>query len=210
MDLAYNILFQYVIVNLRAKLHAKLSVPELLRMDTIAERLLRVRGKTKQGEFAKSLGINPNTLRTYENGRSLPNQEVLERICVQFSVSPAWLLLGVGPMRANLEEPLPSPENAAIGIQGADGAVTKLERELELERGERRDLAAEIRRLYREKEQLLREKEQLVREIGTLREKLARLEAGKQSAAQDDDGNFPGLFTEQPPRSSSAAQRVHK
>lgn len=182
-------------------------------MDTIAERLLRVRGKTKQGEFAKSLGINPNTLRTYENGRSLPNQEVLERICVQFSVSPAWLLLGVGPMRANLKEPLPSPENAAIGIHGTDGAVSKLERELELEREERRDLAAENRRLYREKEQLLREKEQLFREIGTLREKLARLEAerGKRISDHDAEGDFPSLFDEQHSiTSSNPLPRAHK
>lgn len=52
----------------------------------------------KQKDFAQILGINPNTLRAYEDGRSIPNQDVLERICVKFSVSPAWLLLGRGPM----------------------------------------------------------------------------------------------------------------
>ena len=68
-------------------------------MSTIAERMLLLRGKTKQGVFAKLLEINPNTLRSYENGRTSPNQEFLERVCVQFSVSPAWLLLGKGPMK---------------------------------------------------------------------------------------------------------------
>lgn len=45
------------------------------------------------------MNINANTLRAYENGRSIPNQEVLEQICVKFSVNPAWLLLGTGPMK---------------------------------------------------------------------------------------------------------------
>ncbi len=66
---------------------------------SIAERLLQVRGAIRQGEFAKALGINPNTLRNYENGRVSPNNAILERICVQFSVNPAWLLLGTGLMK---------------------------------------------------------------------------------------------------------------
>lgn len=78
-------------------------------MSTIAERLLILRGKAKQGDFAKTLGVNPNTLRSYENGRSNPNQEFLERLCVQFSVSPSWLLLGIGPMRANEPTEQPTP-----------------------------------------------------------------------------------------------------
>ena len=83
--------------------------------------------------------------------------------------------------------------------------LAKLEHELDLEREERRELAAETRRLYREKEnlhrekeQLLREKEELLRENGTLREKLARLEAehGKRISGHDDEGDFPSLFDE--------------
>ena len=75
-----------------------------------------------------------------------------------------------------------------------DRLDAKLEQELELEREERRELAAETRRLYREKEQLLREKEELLRENGSLREKLARLETAsaekspQQRAAMAGDG----------------------
>lgn len=72
-------------------------------MTTFAQRLLILRGSTKQGEFAQQLEVNPNTLRAYEEGRSLPNQDVLSRICVKFSVSPSWLLLGHGPMRIEEE-----------------------------------------------------------------------------------------------------------
>ena len=185
-------------------------------MTTIAERFLLVRGKAKQGDFAKAIGINPNTLRNYENGRVLPNQEILERICTQFSVSPAWLLLGVGAMRETRKDAPPPPqEKSEYGLQIEGGNEARLLRELELEREERRDLAAEARRLYREKEQLLREKEELLRENGSLREKLARLEAGhgkRRSVHEDDEGGFPSLFDERRtiPPSSRTGESVHK
>lgn len=63
-------------------------------MSSIAERILTVRGDMPQASFAKALEINPNTLRSYERGLAIPNQEVLARLCVKFSVNPAWLLLG--------------------------------------------------------------------------------------------------------------------
>lgn len=53
---------------------------------------------------------------------------------------------------------------------------SKLERELELEREERRELAAENRRLYREKEEVLKE-------LGELRATVARLEERKNRIA---------------------------
>ena len=131
-----------------AKLGAKLRATELLRMSTIAERLLKLRGKSKQGEFAASLCVNPNTLRSYENGRSLPNQDFLERICVQFSVSPAWLLLGQGPMW------LDECEAEQKGVQASAGGMpcpecAALKNELASEKQERRNLSDENRQLYR-------------------------------------------------------------
>lgn len=101
-----------------------------------------------------------------------------------------------------------SQEKVGGELAADDGKVTRLERELDLEREERRELAAETRRLYREKEQLLREKEELLRENGTLREKLARLEAehGKCLSTHDEKAEFPDLFDEQrTTRSSSRA-----
>jgi len=68
-------------------------------MKSFAQRLLTLRGDIKQNAFAQELGLNPNTLRAYEEGRSFPNQKILERICVKYSLSPAWLLLGEGSMR---------------------------------------------------------------------------------------------------------------
>ncbi len=90
--------------NFTLKVYALFVLP----MKTIASRLLMLRGETKQGQFATMLGLNPNTLRAYETGRAIPNQEILARVCVKFSVNPAWLLLGTGPMHAS--PPLPNSQ----------------------------------------------------------------------------------------------------
>jgi transcriptional regulator with XRE-family HTH domain len=94
---------------------------ELLPVSSIAERLLQLRGKTRQGDFAATLGINPNTLRGYESGRALPNQEVMEKICRVFSVNPAWLLLGQGEIEQNDREKQQPP--AATALKRDDHAV---------------------------------------------------------------------------------------
>jgi len=124
---------------------------------TIAERFLLVRGKAKQGDFAKILGINPNTLRNYENGRVSPNHKILERICVEFSVSPAWLLLGMGPMYSNVGGLEASP-----AIQASCPRCDKLEIKLE--------------RVEEQRDELITDNRQLLRENGELRAQLARLE----------------------------------
>ena len=138
-------------------------------MSTIAERFLILRGKAKQGVFAATLGINPNTLRSYENGRSIPNQELLEKICVQFSVSPSWLLLGIGPIRLDdpVEQPMPATRIAAPAAPdpsplAACPRCAKLEAKLEKVEAQRDELAQENRQLWKEN--------------GEYRERLARYE----------------------------------
>lgn len=83
----------------------KTSKPEPLRVDhtigqTIGERLMMLRGFATQADFASEIGINSNTLRAYEKGRSQPSAETLQEICLKYEVSPAWLLLGQGTARA--------------------------------------------------------------------------------------------------------------
>lgn len=141
-------------------------------MNTIAERFLLLRGQTKQGDFAKALGINPNTLRNYENGRALPNQEILERICVNFSVSPEWLLLGRGPMHA--ERKKVGEESDVVSV--APLSVKRLRERLEALEQDYRELNAERRELSEENRQLYRDKAELLREIGELRAAVARFE----------------------------------
>lgn len=63
---------------------------------SMADRLVFLRGNMTQKEFAKKVGINPNTLRNYETGRVLPNQALLATLCYYLNVDPEWILLGRG------------------------------------------------------------------------------------------------------------------
>lgn len=67
-------------------------------MNTIAERLVFLRGTATQADFSERMGINVNTLRAYEKGRALPGYEVLESLFVKLEVSAAWILTGEGPV----------------------------------------------------------------------------------------------------------------
>lgn len=143
-------------------------------MSTIAERLLLVRGKIKQGEFATLLDVNPNTLRSYENGRSCPNQEFLERVCVQFSVSAEWLLLGRGPMHIGEAQPTNTPQPEQTQPSETTSTTTcarceRLEEELAEERRERRELSAELREVNAENRRLAKENNELIKENAELR-----------------------------------------
>jgi transcriptional regulator with XRE-family HTH domain len=68
----------------------------------IGKRIERLRGDISRREFAKIIGIVENTLRNYEQGLSLPNSDTVAEICRILRVEPAWLLLGIEPMK-NLE-----------------------------------------------------------------------------------------------------------
>lgn len=189
-------------------------------MNDLAERLISLRTGLSRREFAKSLGITESTLRNYEKGASSPDAQFLAEICKKMRLSPEWLLFGTGSSRT-ADASSPKAEASMKTLSSECPRCDKLERDLELEKEERRELATDNRRLYREKEelhrekeQLMREKEQLLRENGALREKLARLEAehARHSVVQDDEGTFPGLFDEQrTTRSSSRAEEnIHK
>ncbi len=61
---------------------------------SIAERLITLRGKESRATFASKLGISANTLRNYESGLSLPNSDLVAKICTELGVMPGWMLLG--------------------------------------------------------------------------------------------------------------------
>lgn len=91
--------------------------------NSIADRILSVRGTRKQSDFARELDVNPNTLRAYERGRVKPGQDFLERLSVKFSVNPEWLLLGRGEMylspdASDPRNPSETPAVAAVPVIG--------------------------------------------------------------------------------------------
>lgn len=114
--------------------------------------------------FCKKIKITESTLRNYESGLSLPNSDTIAIICETCDTDPEWLILGTGSMHPNDT----SADSAHATTQSESTAsepcvrCAKLEKELEEERGERRELAAENRKLWKEN--------------GELREKCARLE----------------------------------
>ena len=57
-----------------------------------AERIKQLRGREKQTDFAKRIGVHAITLCAYETGKRIPGIDVLERICTEFSVSSDWLI----------------------------------------------------------------------------------------------------------------------
>ena len=71
-------------------------------------------------------------------------------------------------------------------VQGECQRCSKLERDLDVEKKERRELAVDNRRLYREKEELLREN-------SALREQLARLEAASTKNPLNDARKWMGM-----------------
>lgn len=60
--------------------------------DTFAERLLEIRGDMSQEVFAKKLGVSRGSISLYEQGKRLPDIEVLRNIAEKFNVSCDWLV----------------------------------------------------------------------------------------------------------------------
>ncbi len=84
-------------------------------METIGQRLQALRGKISRRSFAETLDLTESTLRNYESGLSLPNSNLLAKICETIGIEPRWLLTGQGPMRAG--------ESAQTPLEGAAPAM---------------------------------------------------------------------------------------
>jgi phage repressor protein C with HTH and peptisase S24 domain len=63
------------------------------------KRLKLIRGDQPQKEFAKQLGVHPNTIGRWERDEQSPDQRDLCNILLKFQgINPEWLLTGEGPM----------------------------------------------------------------------------------------------------------------
>ncbi|SHI59715.1 helix-turn-helix domain-containing protein [Halodesulfovibrio aestuarii] len=143
----------------------------------IADRIRKIRGNLSQREFADRIGINMNTLRAYEKGRSLPPSEVLENICLNFDASPSWLLLGIESERRQESSQPTHQENCP--------RCTELEARLDKEREEVRELSKELRELNAENRTILKENGKLKEEIGLLKGELKARAAPTDKATTD-------------------------
>lgn len=155
------------------------------------------------------MGCSMQTIYRYEWGERVPDERFLQELAEKTGTPLDWLK-GDDLDRISLEENVPRKKAAPSAKQyrmELEARLEKTELRVEFLENERRELAAENRRLYQEKEDVLREN-------GLLREKLARLEAerGKLRLAQDDEGDFPSLFDERRtiPSSSRTGESAHK
>ncbi|XPV77653.1 MAG: helix-turn-helix domain-containing protein [Desulfovibrio sp.] len=106
--------------------------------------LRTLRNKVSRKELAQILEIQPNTLRNYEEGLSLPNFELGLRISRHFGVSPEWLMHGEEDQSTTAQAP-ESMDSSVTPIEYAE--ERKLNRELVQEN---RELAKECRELLKE------------------------------------------------------------
>ncbi len=58
---------------------------------------------TSRVKFAARIGTISSRISTWENGSGTPTLENIYRICKEFSVSPAWLILNEGSMFGSAE-----------------------------------------------------------------------------------------------------------
>ena len=143
-------------------------------MKTLGDRIRFIRGATSQVQFAASLDIAQTKLSRYERNTTIPDLDFLVRLSKQYAVSLEWLITGAAN---SLGQSVGEGGQEAGLVQkntqtGSVVSVPDLQRELVMERMERRELTVENRKLHQEKEALLREN-------GVLREKVARLEGRK-------------------------------
>ena len=69
-------------------------------MNTLAERLREIRGGLSQAEFAERFGVHKNTVWKWENDEASPDFESLQKMILEYELSPEWLMLGEGGKHA--------------------------------------------------------------------------------------------------------------
>ena len=111
------------------------------------KRICEAIGVKTDTDLASALGIKPPSVAGAKKRSAIPG-DWIEKVAKDYHVSADWLLFGRGPMRLG-EQPVPQAEAASRASESCSRCV-KLERELELERNERRELAQENRQLMRE------------------------------------------------------------
>ena len=132
---------------------------------SIAERIIRLRGKESRASFAKRIGIVENTLRNYEKSLSLPNSDVISSFYRVLNVSPQWLILGNGPIYAD--------DNQNVLDMREEPALTRKE-ENECPRCAK--LEEKLEKVENQRDELVEENRKLWKENGELKERCARLE----------------------------------
>ncbi|MDR2489140.1 MAG: helix-turn-helix domain-containing protein [Desulfovibrio sp.] len=65
-------------------------------METLGERLKKIRGSMSQAAFAARVGISKGALGGYERDENVPGTEAINKICSITCISVDWLITGGG------------------------------------------------------------------------------------------------------------------
>jgi len=65
---------------------------------TLGARLKLIRGAAKQKEFADTIQCPLSTYARYEQGKSIPDADLLKLVCEKYQINIEWLVFGSGPM----------------------------------------------------------------------------------------------------------------
>lgn len=80
-------------------------------MMTIGERIKSLRGGTSREMFASQLGIHPQSLYRYEQGKHKVDLSAIVAICDKLNISSEWIIFGRGSVTQEKNNDLePSPE----------------------------------------------------------------------------------------------------
>lgn len=70
---------------------------------TLGERIKHLRKEMNmtQLEFGRHIGVSGATISTSESGKTTPDSQTIEIICMKCNVNRDWLVDGIGDMRAS-------------------------------------------------------------------------------------------------------------
>jgi len=101
-----------------SKIEPKILAAELSA--GIGDRLLQIRGKLTQQEFADSIGISKTTYHRYEREERIIDVEVIARICELYEFDYTWVITGKGsPHEFDRYISIPQYDIAASAGMGA-------------------------------------------------------------------------------------------
>jgi len=78
-----------------------------------------------QKDFGERIGVQANTITSYESGVRTPNNSMILAICREYGVSEAWLRAGEGEMKQKLTRNQEIAEFMGVVMHDPDDAPRK-------------------------------------------------------------------------------------
>ncbi len=88
----------------------------------LSERIKRIRNalNLSQAAFARRLGVNRAHVSRIESGKSAPSEQLLKLIQLEYRVSGAWLVKGIGRMELDFDEYISQQQEIQAAVFGSE------------------------------------------------------------------------------------------